>query len=145
MSARSRANVDYPLVQRSAVKHHDAGPLSIPKVRSTFPQEVSSERRETMVATSNRLPVFNVNGMSGGDCPCGSAPLGRWTHSPTRCDVAESLPRRKRGEVPMTFRVYFDRTAPHAARLLRRDPALEAALRVNGFRIPALDEDQDRR
>ena len=144
MTARSCANVDYLLVQRSAVEHHDAGPLSIPKVRSTFPQEVSSERRETMVATSNRLPVFNVNGMSGGDCPCGSAPLGRWTHSPTRCIVAESGPCRKRSEVSVNYRVFFGSEPIHVARLVRRDLALEAALRENGFTIPAL-EDQDRR
>ena len=33
----------------------------------------------------------------------------------------------------------------HVARLVRRDVALEAALRENGFTIPALDQDEDRR
>ena len=44
-----------------------------------------------------------------------------------------------------TFRVYFDHTSPHVARLLRRDAALETALRAQGFALPALDRDQDRR
>ena len=44
-----------------------------------------------------------------------------------------------------TPRVFFGNESLHVARLVRRDVALEAALRVNGFRIPALDEDQDRR
>ena len=42
-------------------------------------------------------------------------------------------------------RVFFEDECLHVARLVRRDSALEAALKVNGFRIPALDEDQDRR
>ena len=42
-------------------------------------------------------------------------------------------------------RVFFGNDPIHVARLVRRDLALEAALKVNGFRIPALDEDQDRR
>ena len=43
-----------------------------------------------------------------------------------------------------TPRVFFGNESLHAARLLRRDPGLEAALRVNGFTIPMLG-DQDRR
>ena len=42
-------------------------------------------------------------------------------------------------------RVFFGNDPIHVARLVRRDLALEAALRVNGFTIPMLDEDQDRR
>ena len=44
-----------------------------------------------------------------------------------------------------TPRVYFGNEPLHVARLVHRDPSLEAALKVNGFTIPALDEDQDRR
>jgi len=43
------------------------------------------------------------------------------------------------------FRVYPPDSPLHMARLVRRDPALEAALRRNGLTIPALDPDEDRR
>ena len=44
-----------------------------------------------------------------------------------------------------TFRVFVRGESLHVAHLLCRDSALEAALRVNGFTIPMLDDDQDRR
>ena len=42
-------------------------------------------------------------------------------------------------------RVFFEDECLHVARLVRRDSALEAALKVNGFVIPALEPDEDRR
>jgi len=44
-----------------------------------------------------------------------------------------------------SLRIYFPDDRRHVARLVRRDTALEAALRENGLTIPAIDEDQDRR
>ena len=44
-----------------------------------------------------------------------------------------------------TPRIYFEDECLHVATLLCPDPALIHELRQNGFRIPALDEDQDRR
>ena len=43
------------------------------------------------------------------------------------------------------FRVFAPAESLHVATLLCPDPALVHELRQNGFRIPALDEDQDRR
>ena len=43
------------------------------------------------------------------------------------------------------LRVYFPDDRRHIARLVRRAPGLIAALRENGFTIPAIDQDQDRR
>jgi len=79
MTARSCANVDYPLIGGSAVEPHP--PLS---------------------HTYRAIPCFTPP------------------------------------------RVFFGNEPLHVARLVHRDPSLEAALRVNGFTIPAL-EDQDRR
>ena len=80
MSARSRANVDYPLLGGLAVEQHP--PLSSP---------------------TQTIPCF------------------------------------------ATPRVYFEDECLHVATLLCPDPALIQKLRRNGFTIPALDEDQDRR
>ena len=44
-----------------------------------------------------------------------------------------------------TPRIYFEDECLHVATLLCPDPALIHELRQKGFRIPALDEDQDRR
>ena len=45
----------------------------------------------------------------------------------------------------VSLRVYFPNDRRHVARLIRRHPGLEAALKENGFTIPALDQDEDRR
>ena len=45
----------------------------------------------------------------------------------------------------LSLRIYFPSDRRHVARLVRRHPGLEAALRANGLTISAIDEDQDRR
>ena len=82
MTARSRANVDYPLSRQAAVEQDARQPSP---------------------------------------------------YTPIPCPTTDT-----------SLRIFFPDDRRHIARLARRDPALEAALRRNGLTIPAID-DQDRR